>query len=393
MEMLMKEKEVWRVIKERAPVPVSEEWKKWDEKALTTIALNVDDDQIQHIRNSSTAKHAWKALEEFHQKDSPSNRVHILRTIMHQKLEEGGNVETHVSKMNELFQKLLALCDEIKPEFFMCATLLGSLPESYDGLIQALEARSEEDLTVSLVSSKLIADYRRRMERNHDEKEPIALKVGSLQIKDDVMCYFCKQSGHMKKDCPKYKEWSQKKRNEKANVVTSENRDQFLFVSAIVDGWIMDSGATCHIVGSKEDFVEFNANHREKIFVANGNQVQATGRGSVRVDFLNEFGDEKSIKIVDVLYVPNIKGNLISVKRLTEGGYVVNFDERHCRINKGNIQVAVADISNNLYKLRTSNKVCTARNSANNCIHQWHQWHQWSQGHRGRQIIVSREIR
>lgn len=94
----MKEKEVWRVI-----IPVTEEWKKMDEKALTTIALNVEDDQIQHIRNSSTAKHAWRALEEFHQEDSPSNRVHILRTILRQELEEGGNVEAHVSKMNELY--------------------------------------------------------------------------------------------------------------------------------------------------------------------------------------------------------------------------------------------------------------------------------------------------
>lgn len=142
----------------------------------------------------------------------------------------------------------------------MCATLIGSLLESYDALIQALEARSEEELTVNLVGSKLIADYRRRLERNHNEKESIALKIDSSQKKDDLVCYFCKQNGHMKRDCPKYKEWLRKKKNEKANVITSENHDQFLFVSAIVDGWIIDSGATCHIVGSKENFVEFNEN-------------------------------------------------------------------------------------------------------------------------------------
>lgn len=65
MEMLMKEKDVYVVIANRAPVP--DEWTIWtmekmDDKALTTIALNVEDDQIQHIRQSSTAKHAWNAL-------------------------------------------------------------------------------------------------------------------------------------------------------------------------------------------------------------------------------------------------------------------------------------------------------------------------------------------
>lgn len=59
-----------------------------------------------------------------------------------------------------------------------------------------------------------------------------------------------------------------------------------------------------------------------------------------------------------MLFVPGIKGNLISLKRLAEGGYAVNFDEHGCRIIKGQVQVAIADVSGNLYKLRTMNKVC-----------------------------------
>lgn len=124
---------------------------------------------------------------------------------MRQRLEEDGNVVTHVGKMNELFQKLLALSDEIKPEFFMCATLLSSMPESYDDLIQALEVRTEEKLTMSLINSKLI-EYNRRNERNQDEKETMAMRDGTVKRKDDFTCYFCKLSGHSKRDFLKYKE-------------------------------------------------------------------------------------------------------------------------------------------------------------------------------------------
>lgn len=159
---------------------------------------------------------------------------------------------------------------------------------------------------------------------------------------------------------------------QRANVAKTEYPDQFLFVSSCVDGWIIDSGATCHIVGNKEDFLEFNPSHREEIFVANGNQVEAIGKGTVGAKFLNEFGDERSVKIVDVLYVPSIKGNLISVKRLTDSGYVVNFDDRFCRISKGQVQVAIADINGNLYKLRTANTICAVENLSNDCIHKWH---------------------
>lgn len=103
MQMLMKEKGVWKAIKDEAPTPVTDDWTSIDEKALTTIALSIEDDQIQLIRNCVTAKYAWNALKDFHEKDSPSNRVHILRTIMSQRLEEGGNIEVHVTMMNDLF--------------------------------------------------------------------------------------------------------------------------------------------------------------------------------------------------------------------------------------------------------------------------------------------------
>jgi hypothetical protein len=95
----------------------------------------------------------------------------------------------------------LALGGEIKPEFFMSATLMGSLPESYDSLITALEARSEDELTSSLVCSKVIAEYKRRINRQQNDKDEVALQVGVLGSNKDKSCYFCKRKGHYKRDC------------------------------------------------------------------------------------------------------------------------------------------------------------------------------------------------
>lgn len=376
MEMLMKEKGVWKAIKDTAPEPVTSEWTVMDEKALTTIALNVEDDQIPHIRNSVTAKFAWNALKEFHEKDTPSNRVYLFRTIMSQRLEEGGNVEAHVAKMNELYQKLLALSDEIKPEFFMSATLLGSLPSSYDSMILALEARNEDDITLNLVSSKLIAEYKRRIERQQTENDSVALKVNSSVRKDEIVCYFCKNKGHLKRNCPKFIEWVKKKENEneqRANLTESVPETQFMFVTSVSDGWILDSGATCHIASKRDLFTEFNTNHRETVFVANGQKVISAGKGTVCVDFVNKKGHIASIKIENVLYLPSFKGNLISVKRIADKGYTILFNGRICEILADRTQIAIGYIEGNLYKLKeTSNKVCAIENSTKNCIHEWH---------------------
>lgn len=120
-----------------------------------------------------------------------------------------------------------------------------------------------------------------------------ALKaINSSANRGEITCYFCKAHGHMKRDCPKYKNWLQKKKlnEQKASVVKSESDDQFLFISAAADGWIVDSGATCHIIGTKNSFIDFDPKHRESIYVADGNQVQALGKGTVSVDFMNDYG-------------------------------------------------------------------------------------------------------
>lgn len=147
MEMFLRREKAWISITDNRPEPVTAAWKDADEKALTTIALSVDDSQIQHIRDCKAAKESWTALKDIHEKDSTGNRVHLLRLIMKEKLNEGDDAEVHVNKMHELFQKLLALGTELKPEFFMCGTLLATLPSSYDGLVTALENKNEDQLT------------------------------------------------------------------------------------------------------------------------------------------------------------------------------------------------------------------------------------------------------
>ena len=144
VEMLLRREAVWFSVTDARPTTSHENWDKANEKAHSTISLLVDDDQIHHIRNSKTAKEAWSALKDFHERDSPGTKVRVLREIMRPRASEDTDMEAHVSQMNELFQKLLALGESLKPDFFMSATMLGSLPSSYDGLITALEARNEE---------------------------------------------------------------------------------------------------------------------------------------------------------------------------------------------------------------------------------------------------------
>lgn len=192
------------------------------EKAHTTIALNIEDEQIQHIRHCETAKGAWNNLKDFHEKDTSNNKVSILRQLMTTKLNEGGDVEAHVARMTELFQRFIAYGDDLKPELILCVTILSSLPESYDVLVTTLENRRDE-WTSSVVYSAVIAEYRKRLERSRDNNVEAVLKISSSKGESSntkgtfdmskSKCLFCKRKGHWKKDCRKLHAHKEKKQN------------------------------------------------------------------------------------------------------------------------------------------------------------------------------------
>ena len=317
MKMLLIEKGAWATITTDPPNPITADWTQKDEKAHTTIALNIEDDQIQHIRHSETAKDAWNKLKDFHEKDTPNNKVSILRQLMTTKLNEGGDVEAHVAKMTELFQRFLAYGDDLKPELILCVTILRSLPESYDILVTTLENRKDE-LTSSIVCSAVIAEYRKRLERNRNSNTEAILKISSSKkgessnIKgtydvSNSKCLFCKRKGHWKKDYRKLLAHKEKKQNQdktqqQVNSAETSSDVQHLFAATMLnnDGWLIDSGATNHMVSKYEMFTDMKK-HSENIYVANGHKVTAIGKGTVHTEFMNKSGKITIVTIANVL--------------------------------------------------------------------------------------------
>lgn len=59
--MLIKEKN-WFTTSENAPNPITEAWRNADGTARALIGLNIDDSQLQYVRNTTSAQQAWKAL-------------------------------------------------------------------------------------------------------------------------------------------------------------------------------------------------------------------------------------------------------------------------------------------------------------------------------------------
>lgn len=102
--------------------------------------------------------------------------------------------------------------------------------------------------------------------------------------------------------------------------------------------------------------------------VVNGNKECVEGKGTCEVKIVNDCGDTSTATLTDVLYAPQIAGNIMSVSKLCRKGYSVNFEGNLCMIKRGKTVIAVADVVENLYKLHYPEKICIITNHER-CIH------------------------
>lgn len=388
VELLLIKEGLWSTVEVTKPADVSDEWSIKDGKARATIGLLVEDNQLCHVRKHTTSHEMWISLQNYHQKSTLSNKVNLLKRLCSLKLDENrSDMEEHINNMTDLIDQLTALGENLA-EPLTVALLLSSLPDSYSTLITALETRPEADLTQDLVKNKLMEESRRRTEQGHGSQQgqEKVLKVNSTSQKytNKRSCFFCKKQGHDKADCRKYKAWLKRKEtsqqeqhkvNKVSNgeYITISNEEHICFILGETEtlAWYIDSGATSHMTSNFDFFTELDETIQDKVYLADGQVIVTSGKGEGWIFSEDDQNQVSKIKVQDVLYVPQLHGSLLSVKKLVDKDFKVDFSNEQCTIKlKGNT-IAVANIKNSLYVLNTQ-KALSVTDCNSFCIHEWH---------------------
>ena len=105
--------------------------------------------------------------------------------------------------------------------------------------------------------------------------------------------------------------------------------EEYVLISALTDtishrsnNWIVGSGASKHMTGYKGSFVNMSKHgspHKVKL----GDDYQYPIKGSGEASYKLDYG--KLLKMKDVLYVPRLKKNLLSIFALDANGIRVVF--------------------------------------------------------------------
>lgn len=79
-----------------------------------------------------------------------------------------------------------------------------------------------------------------------------------------------------------------------------------------------------------------------------------------------------NVELTDVLYIPNLEDNLISVKKLTEKVLDVLFTGNLCKLIVNNQMLTIGSCNDGLYKLfkAEDKKSYTAVDNKGKCIHE-----------------------
>lgn len=397
MRMLLCREDLWEYVSEPMPEQTARTavWRKGDAKALGTIALGCEKSQFNIIRSCNHAKDAWGKLAEAHAHKTVVSRIALLKNLCSKKLKEGGNIEQHLMEMDELFSKLDD-CDMTFPEMYRVVIVLASLPDTYDTLVVSLESKDDNQLSIPFVKQKLVDEYNRQKQkiqgiedeqlmlarnnqirRNHDIRRNNGFRPNFERHNDAPEakpgCWKCGDLTHIRRYCPKLTP------QERANIAkwTVDEDDSICFTvidEMICNGWYLDSGATKHMCRDRNLFETIKLSNGANVIMANGAKVAEKGRGVVKIKCIDDVSRSREVTIEDVLWLPELEANLISISKLAQKGLVVTFASGGANISKNGKIVATAKLINGLYKMQQVDQVMVAHDNTHkeNCIHQWH---------------------
>ena len=136
-------------------------------------------------------------------------------------------------------------------------------------------------------------------------------------------CFVCGKFGHKSQEC---------------TTKTSQNK-------------YLDSGATRHMCNDRQMFTNIDTRQKTKVYTASDDFVESLGMGDIILKArVGQYSNP--VKLKNVLFVPDLRNNLISIPSVTENAYEVKFNKNSACVKRNDGSTVVfAPKCNQLYAL------------------------------------------
>ena len=382
-------------IPEDATVVARRSFSSAAKKAWTYICLAVEPEQQIHVRDTTTAKEVWDNLKSQFARESILQKVRLRRQYYSCRFVKGGDMLGHINHLKSLHDQLREMGVNIDDKE-LAMTLLASLPEEFKPLITALDAVGEDNVTYKKVKAMLLDDLDRSSDIKKSEVEDAYFvrrsRGGNFSKKNNNpndrghkvekasfrgTCHCCQERGHYARDCPKKKvKDGSAKGSAKCAVDDGEVIDEEALLTSADslkdNGWIIDSGASQHMTFERHhlsDYIEFK--QPTTVYLGDNRTIKAYGKGTYRL-VADLGGQTQRLVLHEVLYLPELERNLLSVHAMAKMGASVAFGNKQCKVTRNEKLLAVGEMRGKLYMLNTIREEHVSVAEVNSNLYLWH---------------------
>jgi len=328
-----------------------------DQNALAKICLSVKPNCFVHVQSAKTSKEAWDNLKSAFESRSLATVFEMTRRLFNTKQASFSSMEEYLTDILETTQKLADMGEAIEDKW-IAFIIMNGVSEEYEALISSINQQTKDKIKSEEIKQILLNESERRRVKagevglsangtsalfvNVNKKPNQTFKKGKPK---KINCYNCGDPSHKRPDCPKLKDSKPNQGHSSTSSGKSSKPDpkKTLLTTQLTrlpsSEWVIDSGATNHMSREKSDFAKFSE-CSSQIAVANDSKIISEGAGDVKLD-ISVNGYDEDVIVKDVMYVPDLSSNLLSVSKITEKDLVVVFDDKNCKVyNKSNFKVS-----------------------------------------------------
>ena len=363
-------------------INVVNDWIKSDFLCRNYILNGLENSLYEIYTTKKTAKELWESLDRKYRTEDAGSKKFVVGRFLDYKMVDS---KTVISQAQE-FQLILHEINSegmILSETFQVAALIEKLPPAWKEFKSYLKHKRKQMSIEELITRLRIEEGNKNSEKmslrkdvakanlmeqgqnsrgnkNHkpnDKGSKFGAKGGISKkpFKFLGKCFNCNKSGHKSVDCRLPK----KSRAQQTNLMEDISNDVGdINLSAMVSEvnlvnsnpreWLIDTGSTRHICSDRSLFKAFEQlTTGEKLFMGNSATSEIEGQGKV----ILKMTSGKELTLNNVLYVPDIRKNLVSGSLLNKHGFRMVFESDKVVLSKSGMYVGRGYVTDGLFKL------------------------------------------